>query len=479
MSTGQSVSSQPGLPSDTFNGTRLDRPTNRRVADPQAIIEAIQRVREGDLERAAHTDTLPAMDLPGFGTQLDDCGDDLPHFCRSCGATFTIGRTCNRSQCPRCAVSWARQRASSICGKLDACRRYLYASGNDNQFYHHLVISPPPDWSVDAGEDHQAVFERTLDVVKDTLDELGVEGVVFYHPYRGVDGDDRGAWKQRIGHYRPWTEHQRRNRDDLQGEPVRDELELSPHFHIVGIAPFVDGDGVSDVVEAATGWVIHRITQSENSTKSITDDFSLARAVSYAISHVGLYESQSGNVQAAYRYVGSTLNDVTAYEDNQARIDAIVRAVAPRTLGIPLRELACSTEVVDRAEYRVDLGRAIGKTKVGQTPSTSTELPRTSNVDATGEVIVGSSGPGEADDAELLQESDGTTVTRDNPDLAACQGALLPIHKAGDYLHDDEWVAQAENAKQLLETWNEWISKPAQRDFLERWLDDHPPPPYG
>jgi hypothetical protein len=196
-----------------FDSTKLDHPgTNRRRADPEAIIDAIERPREGDLERSAHRDTLPRLDLPGFGDALDDCGDDLPHFCSSCGATFAIGRTCNRSQCPRCCLAWARVRASKICGKLDALRRYKYASGTDNQFFHHLAISLPEDWSVAAGEDPQDALERTLEVVKEILDELGIEGVVFYHPWRGVDGDDRGAWKGRIGSFRPWSD-----RDDVDG----------------------------------------------------------------------------------------------------------------------------------------------------------------------------------------------------------------------------------------------------------------------
>jgi hypothetical protein len=454
---------------DVFRPDSSPQQYARDPADPQAIIELIEAVRSGDLDRTGHKDTMPAMDLLSFGDPLDDCGDDLPHFCRSCGSTFAIGRTCGRSQCPRCWAKWVLDRASAICGKLDALRRFKYAAEcgpgpqqPDNMFYHHLVISPPPDWLVDAGESPLDVFERTLDLVKDLLDELGVEGVVFYHPYRGEDGDDLGEWKKRIGQNRPWTEYQGQQRDDLEGAPVRDELELSPHFHVIGVAPFVDGDGVTDVVSEATNWNIIRLTQSENSTKSITDDFSLARAVTYCLSHTGLYEADQ-TTQAAYRYVGSDINSVTAYDENQLRIDTIVRAVAPRTLGIPYRELACETDVIDRAEYNVDMDRAIGSSK---------------GVDALARATSTSSSSDSSSDVE------GLTVSNDEPQRSQCQGMLLPIHKARDFLDDPDWIEDAENADELLETWNRWASKPKNREYLERWLEkerqrwleDWPPP---
>lgn len=446
----------------------------RDPADPEVIIDAIEDARLGaDVDGFnkirfetldQHPYPLPFMKLPGFGERLDDCGDDLPHFCRSCGATFDIGRTCRRSQCPRCCLAWARVRASKICGKLDALRRYKYASQcgpgpqqPDNMFFHHLVLSPPDDWRVDDASSPQEAFEKTIDVLKEILDELGLEGVIFYHPARGVESDDRGFWKKVIGSDLTWSE-------------IKDQIEHSPHFHVVGVAPFVDGAGVTEVVEDATDWVIKRITQSENSTKSITDDFSLARAVTYAISHTGLYETEQ-TTQAAYRYFGSDMNMVTAYEDRQLAIDAIVRAVAPRTLGIPYRELACESDVTERAEYRVDLGRAIGKTKVGVRPDDGATSSATSTSS--------SSSSDSSSGAETLE------VTRDNPELVDCQGALLPIHEAPDFLDDDDWLESAEHGEQLRETFDEWISKPAQRDQLERWiekqregwLEDQLPPP--
>lgn len=438
---------------DVFDATRHDHPQpDREKADPEAIIEAFERVRAGDPDRF-HSDQLPPMDLPGFGDRLEDCGDDHPHFCPHCGGTTVIGRTCNRSQCPRCVASWVRLRASSICGKLDALRRFKYATEcgpapqqPENMFYHHLSISPPADWAVQAGETALDAFERTLEAVKEVLDELGLEGVILYHPLSGEDGDDRGAWRGRLASERPWNDRQARRRDDLTGDPVSDELEFRPHFHVIGVAPFVDGDGVTDVVEDATGWVIHRITQSENSTKSITDDYSLARAVTYALSHTGLYQADE-TTQAAYRYFGSTTREVTAYEENQERIDTIVRAVAPRTLGIPYRELACHSDVVERAEYHVDMARAIGKTKTGQAPSAASTSSTSSSSSSSDDGV------------------DRLGVTRDNPDLQRCQGRLLPIEKAPEYLEDEEWLENAEHSDELVETWREWND-----------VDDPPPP---
>lgn len=92
------------------------------------------------------------------------------------------------------------------------------------------------------------------------MDVLNLQGVIIYHSLAGDnedhEGDDRGAWKKRIGADREW--------DDL-----RQELIPRGHFYVIGCSPFVPGAGVTERVEAETGWVIKRVEKRDGSGRSL------------------------------------------------------------------------------------------------------------------------------------------------------------------------------------------------------------------
>jgi hypothetical protein len=399
--------------SDTLHdttGAGMGNPAGDHAADAGAIIDHIERPRrfEGEYHKGG---TLPVMDLPGFGEPRETCGDEMYRFCACCGESIEIGQTCYESTCSRCAREWCRRRSARLCAKLSATWAYQYAALDDHPYYHHLVMDIPDDWVLDTTQP----FDRTLEVVKQVMDEMGVIGVPIYHPYRGEEeeSDDLGEWKERVFNDRSF--------DDVKGE-----LTFDPHFHIVGISPHVDVS-VTPEIQEETGWIIHRIQQDNG--VSIGNDFDLARVVSYCLSHAGVYVDGNGDHQAAYRpqvlHRGPG-GAVTPQESTIEEMDQIVRSVAPQTLGVPYRSVACGREV-PRGEGRnmsVSLSQAAADAEEGD----------------------GSDGSDEGDEQE----------PGDGPEMEPCEGRLLDISKAPEYLQDDDWRQSAPLAQELERQYREW-----------------------
>lgn len=385
-------------------------------ANPSEIINTFRSVDASD---DPFGNELPELQLPGFGEQYDDCGDPIPRFCADCGKTHEVGRTCYRSRCPRCGKAWTRKQGTKIAAKLEATRRYEEAKrkGWSGYKFHHLTCSPPEGYATFSHDS----LDRTIEVLKEVLDEMGVSaGVIFYHPYRGENGDDRGAWKGRL--FDPDRE--------WEGD-VREELEYSPHFHVVAVSKHVDGGHITRAIEKETGWLVKRITKGgdeSDSNVSIYGKYDLARAVTYCLSHTGLEEMDDGSHRAAYRYFGRTWN-LSATDEIEAEIDAAVRSVAPKTLDLPWSSLACLED------------------RNGREPQS----------------------PLVASTAAAYDRGDGEPFPPDEDADAPegkCAGRLLDITKAPNFLEDDEWVEKAPHAAELRETWEEWRDE----------VDDRPPP---
>lgn len=380
-------------------------------ANPSEIIDRFESV---DASEDTFGNELPELELPGFGEAYDDCGDEIPRFCADCGATHTVGRTCYRSRCPRCGMAWTRNQGTAITAKLEATRRLKESKrpGWGGWKFHHLVLSPPEGFATFSHES----LDRTFDLLKEVLDELGAaQGVIFYHPYRGADGDDRGEWKQRLF-------------SEMDFDEVLDELEHSPHFHVVVVSKHIDGGHVTRAIEEETGWLVERITKGDSNV-SIYDKYDLARVVTYCLSHTGLEEMDDGSHRAAYRYFGRTAN-LAATDEIEAEMDAAVRSVVPRTIGLEWSSLAC---LEDRD------GRE----------------PQSPLVASTAAAFSAGGGDGFPADAE------------DEAPDGVCAGRLLEIKKAPRFLEDEEWVENAPYSDDLRETWEEW------RDEVD---GDRPPP---
>jgi len=436
MSAGLNDTTGPAMGSES----KLGRETN--PCDTQAAIDAINRPNQWDGETLEFEDALtgetntvertepvtdqwlPTMDLPGFGQLGEKCGEDVPQFCECCADTWTVGHCCRRSTCPRCAQTWCRERAVSVASKLKATWATMWKANDEHPYFQHIVVDIPDDWCLSDSE--ETVYWRTLDVIKEIMDAFGIAGVPIYHPYRGDEEtpDDRGEWAQRLFSGNDWEE-------------VSDSLEFDPHFHIVGVAPYVDCSGV-ERIQKETGFIIHRITQ-ENSSISIGSDYDMAAVVSYCLSHAGIYEDANGDMRAAahtriaerpWRKGGWMNGQIPEiYDRTREQMDRIVRSVSPRVLGVEFSSVACVREVPEDSAVNSDLSLA-------------------QNYD---DFKTDGSGDGSGDDSQDEPDDEDASVR-----LVKCQGRALHISRAPQYLGDDEWRDRADYAPMLEQTYKEW-----------------------
>jgi len=387
------------------------------------------------------TGELPMMEIPGFGEEYSDCGKPMPMACSGCGHTATVGRTCRRSTCPRCGAAWVRDRAVNIAARLGATRAVRDSNRDEHQRYHHLAWMPPEDWRLEADD----VLERTLHTIRDMMDALDIEGYVFYHPWSGSghddeQGDDRGKWKDRLFNGRDW-----------RGD-VREELNFRPHFHIVAVGHKVPGQDFTKTIYDKTGWILKRITKSEDSAVSIYNDEDLAKTVTYCLSHsaIDVNGGSDGSAQKTYRRYGRLVNSSEIEIDDAARDhhDQLVRRAATTTLGIPLKDQFCFAETVgNTGQERYDAMRSI---MAANAADAAAPTP---------------SGSGSGDDLPDAPSPIGQEAS-DDQEATECEGRMLHLCDARRLVDDDEWLEQAEHSDELIETIDEWSDRMGE---LIRW----------
>lgn len=417
--------------------------------DVEELVAAIQKTRTaGDSGDPADLWAMgDHLILPGFGpdgeggNRRDDCGDDYPFFCAGCGDVKSFGRTCYSWVCSRCVQAGALRASKRTVAKLLAMRAYYDAIRDDQQRLHHIVVSPPDDWHPSTDGDSWKAAKTT---VKRLLRAAGCPGWLAYHPLKGKSGDDRGAWKDRLLNGGRWAD-------------VAPELVFQPHFHAVVIANETPGGAVTKEIEERTGWVVHRITK-EGSNVSIYGDYDLARAVTYCYSHTAVDTSGDRDSVCA-NYFGEYVNDAVASDRAEEQADAIVRAVAPKTLGVPYNSLACSrTRPVPVDDDGDDGEHPYLRVRVDRAAASAAYDPHAGAASDPWDDFAGGAGPDDVEDPGDVDE----------PDSEACAGRMLPIGDAARYLRSSRWVAQADHVDDLRETHGRW----AERDHRVDDVDD-------
>lgn len=473
-------------------------------ADTQAMIEAIERATHPDpdglelKDRGDHM--LPQLRLPGFGEPEENCGEFIPEamrFCQHCGDPYEFKHNCLRYDCPDHAAHAIRRRAAGsddgagIAPALKALQSYLYAYRSDDHYFHHLVFSPGEDWFTES----KYPLERTKQVIRELLDELGLQGLVAYHPFRGEheeEGeDDMGEWRKRLFHDREWT-----------GD-VREDLSAEGHFHAVVVGPWVDLADVEQVHDE-TGWVIHRILK-ENSNVSIEDEKDMAEVVTYALSHAGVMDTPEQRRLAAWMK-GPDVHRISPTESIKAFMSPIVAEAAEDTLGIASPSLECENEhppavhlgPTDQLEPFErpsqnqppnPFGLSDPEAAEGfSSPSGPGGLPGTvggRHVEAVGGLsnpnsgalperdddlgAPGTSGPagsgGSSSSSSTAASSGGSDVSgADERELEACGGHLRHISKAGEYLLDGEWRRTARHVDDLETAYRSYVDYMTRAD---------------
>lgn len=382
------------------------------------LVEAIDRPRQATATGPVQGGFIDPGELPGMNpeTMQPDCGDDIPHFCTHCGGVVEIGRTCKQSMCPRCAPSWVIDIAETKTARLQSVAKYMSARLGCPVYKHHVVLNPPDDWFLTADDP----LDKTFDVVKEILKLLNAEGVICAHGWTGEDGDDRGAWKKRLFNDRGWE------------NDVRQELTPRPHFHAIVASPFIAGGEVTKRVEEETGWVIERIAD-EDSGRSLTDMYAVARALTYSISHSIIRTFEDGDNIAQIRTTGKHWHGspdtrrVNVYDHVMKKAEIEVRKAAPTTLGVASNDLRCESPIPDgeQRDTTIDPTESFDDTSGSDTSETS---------------------------------DTGSDSSRDEEEMRSCKAPIKPISKAEEFLSDDEWIEDARYSDQLERKHQEWIA---------------------
>jgi len=309
---------------------------------------------------------------------------------------------------------------------------------------HHLVFVPPSandatdhDWYLEADDP----IAKSREVVAEILKLLNAEGIIYYHGWSGIKGDDLGEWKGRLFEGR-----------DFEGD-VRSELKPRPHFHVVCASPFVAGGGVTKQITEQTGWVIERIADEDGkSLETLTD---AARAITYCLSHtsIRLGYAANGNNKACKEAYGRTWHSdrLNVYDTTRREAERAVRSVAPRTLGVSPSSMRCETEVPadERGDDRVEVGDAYD------------DEPHEHDASAA-ESGSESDGSGADSATESCDNHDDTPV-----ETVQCKGVIKPLAEADEYLDDDDWVSEAIHSEELRRRY---------QDFKDQAQLDNPPP---
>lgn len=508
----------------TSYGSGLKSPKGELVEvvnDWQPLIDAIENrihpkadefkeTQSGQL-KARKDHQPPKLDVPGFGEELDDCGDYIPEsmrFCVECGKVHDFARNCYRYDCPKHAPYAVRRRAAGsesgpgLAAQLDGLIRWLGAYHDRRFDYSHIVLRPhPDDVPIFESKDPLGAMKE---IGREFMDLMGVQGMMAYHPISGenedIDEDDRGKWRFRLAP-NPMTK-----------ENLESETEYKPHLHMIVVHPHKGLDFRKvEQLEEATGWIATRLVDDENI--SIDGDSHMARALTYCLSHAGVYE-KNGQRRLAAWMKGPDVNDVQVLEHNKRRMSKIVHSAAREVLGISPPDLDCDANVdadtssnvdIDRKlmpfdrhsqQEQLDEDRLLGRSTWNRGPgpsiNTATTASPTISQDPWGgssthvEGVGGMSSspddlPPESDDGwssgGSSASSSGSSVSKpqgktgetadstpDNGDIPECGGRTRHISKAGEYLTDPEWVETAPFADDLDASYRSYVRVMERKD---------------
>lgn len=476
---------------DTPLADVVDGPGVSDDLDIEPLITEIQNTENYVERQIIEEGYQEPLELPGHGPLKETCGDEMPRFCAGCGHVKVVGRTCRQMRCPRCAAAWGREAGTSIAAKLESaritfesqhvceeCYEQAAAGGDVDRAdvecghwsglkFHHVVLSPPAGWFWR----HPDARERNIEAVKRIMGEFGAKGGAYgLHPWRGesADGhDDRGFWQHVLFNGTSQT----------SWSQTQNLLTYHPHVHCIVLADEIPGGALTREIEDRTGWLIKRITKTDSNV-SIFGRYDLARAATYMVSHVGVDTSNPDRNNAAYDYFGEVAGMPT-FDNIREEMDAVVRSVAPQTLGLSYQDLVCGTDVRPEHQAAVEVDR------------TQTYDDRTLGGQGPGDFL-DAGGGGAGDGASAGQEADVasptplTTADADaegEPEPVECNGRLvrLTAGAARERLLDDEWREHAAHAETLLAAWRKWAHwleyiEPPEADVERAVAADTPPP---
>ena len=481
------TSKRSGVSFETGVGDERRRVTINQVVDPSDD----GRFTTSEPNGRAFDDRLPELAIPASGEPRTDpaCGDEIPAlFCPDCGEPHHVGATCRQSTCPHCWQAWDFHRVTGdtgIASKLESLRGKRYQQDGKWWKHHHVVVSFRDNVRFDAGRP----IERGIEAVKALMADVNVDtGYIVYHPYRivneyrgEVNGHDSGegemTWKDVLS---------KLESDDWTWEAIRSEfLMYSPHFHVIALSEFVQGQAVTEKIEDETGVVIERITAGDSST-SIEDLEDLTAVLQYSLSHCGL-EQTGDRHRAMYRPFGEVANH-KAEPWAIKRVDTAARASSWDVLGVDFDKPTCDAEHEHEHDDADEIPAVDERPTSPPAPTPAvadggSQLGGAGTVDlpVTGAVDLPDSGrwdTGPAGGRHAVADGVSTEHPPDPPtevvgpteaNLEPCGATLRPMFTVDRYLEDNDWRSSIGDGalERLTDARDEWdaLGKPAPEEI--------------
>ena len=262
-----------------------------------------------------HEKALSLWDLVGKGDVRENCGS--VRFAVSCPSNshqttldsgvyshdnFMMLHSCHRAECPVDYMSWAYREGKKVEERLKKGSFAYLEAGVKLGHQKHIVLSPLQKKAIalmESGKQSDYNILRRSGYEMAAL--LGIKGgAVIFHPYR-LKGDIAQLLKVEgygTGYNSKGSLWAGVHVNVLGLPSWKDYVNISPHFHIIGVGYFMKAD---DFYKASGGWTyknkgVRSVEASQDKSNFGSDLSEVGRTVVYALSHSGL--PNSFNVQS-------------------------------------------------------------------------------------------------------------------------------------------------------------------------------------
>lgn len=269
-----------------------------RVGGPELIDydPDLPEPTEDDVRLTPAYGSKDSWELPGFDEPGSRCGEPAPVGVCEHGHVQWGEHRCGNRSCPKCWGLWARDAAVRAAARIQSFRE---TQPNDwHRQAVHCVVAPE-----EGAINTKAEYFNGYGDAAELAEEKGMRGfAVIGHPWRvtpegkklyrahGGAGSELGMWI--------WL------RENFDEDELRELIEWSPHYHIIGLAG-EDMEPGSDDDEMVFKFI--RSLSRYNGEKDRESHEDVFRLFRYLLSHTGY---PSGSTTQVTRWYGDLANSV-------------------------------------------------------------------------------------------------------------------------------------------------------------------------
>jgi len=263
-------------------------------------------------EESPRTYYEDAVRIPGMRAPPNRCRGLTPvGFCDD-GHTVLGRSSCGTRYCEDHWRDWCEDAVVNMVAQFAAYRWHV--DGAEAR-WHHLVASPPQDRRYSLRE----LWETRSDAY-DALESAGVRGgAVVVHPYRTNErADNLYSTAKEEGDVEEGTGRWKFLRDVADDwDELTGYVEAEPHYHALGAAPDVDGEGLDD-------WIVKRIQTAKpfyhiRDTEAYRD---MAAPAYYVLTHAADQEGRNTTTYFGDVHSFNPEEELTAAEWSRIQMEA-------------------------------------------------------------------------------------------------------------------------------------------------------------